>query len=102
MAWPSTEDPDLGTAGITTWPLRLVGGDFSAEQPGKVGGEKMGASLASQVYPRCGEMLGPGTVPNRSCCGGLRIRTDSNERAKRSHAKTAMRASPHIPPELTL
>ena len=81
--------------------LCLLGGAFllSLQQ---AWGEKDAPDHEAAGLPGGAGKCCPGNGSGQpSCCGGLIQNTqDSNERAKRSHAKrrAAMRASPHIPP----
>ena len=79
--------------------LCLLGGAFllSLQQ---AGGEKMPRITRPQVYRVVREMLPRERFGPTELLRWLEDTQDSNERAKRSHAKrrAAMRASPHIPP----
>ena len=79
--------------------LCLLGGAFllSLQQ---AWGEKMPRITRPQVYRVVREMLPRERFGPEELLRWLEDTQDSNERARRSHAKrrTAMRASPHIPP----
>ena len=85
-----------GLAGITTWPC-LLGGAFRAATG--LGGKRC-PGTRPQVYRVVREMLPRERFGPTELLRWLEDTQDSNERAKRSHAKrrAAMRASPHIPP----
>ena len=82
--------------------LCLLGGAFllSLQQAWGGGGGKMPRITRPQVYRVVREMLPRERFGPTELLRWLEDTQDSNERAKRSHAKrrAAMRASPHIPP----
>ena len=78
--------------------LCLLGGAFLLSL--RLGGKKMPRITRPQVYRVVREMLPRERFGPTELLRWLEDTQDSNERAKRSHAKrrAAMRASPHIPP----
>ena len=78
----------------------LLGGAFLLSLQQAWGGGKMPRITRPQVYRVVREMLPRERFGPTELLRWLKDTQDSNERAKRSHAKrrAAMRASPHIPP----
>ena len=104
-----TERSDVGLDEyeIRTWAgwhhhvaMCLLGGAFSAEPATGLGGGKMHRITRPQVYRVVREMLPRELFGPAELLRWLAETQDSNDRAKRSHAKrrATLRASPHIPP----
>ena len=92
-------DPHLGWLASPRGPVP-AGRSFSAEPATGLGGKRCPGSRGRRSTGWCGKCCPGNGSGQPSCCGGFEDTQDSNERAKRSHAKrrAAMRASPHIPP----
>ena len=80
--------------------LCLLGGAFLLSLQQAWGGEKMPRITRPQVYRVVRELLPRERFGPAELLRWLEETQDSNERARRSHAKrrAALRASPHIPP----
>ena len=91
-------DPHLGWLASPCSPVP-AGWSFSAEPATGLGGKKMPRITRPQVYRVVREMLPRERFGPEELLRWLEDTQDSNERARRSHAKrrAAMRASPHIP-----
>ena len=92
-------DPHLGWLASPCGPVP-AGRSFSAEPATGLGGGEMPRITRPQVYRVVREMLPRERFGPEELLRWLEDTQDSNERARRSHAKrrAAMRASPHIPP----